>query len=459
MFRPKGITTTKMDIDFCEKYNMFPKSGIVLCAVSGGKDSMCLLEKLLELAPHYGFELRCAHYNHRLRGEESERDSYFVSNYCEKLSIPCYVGEGDVSAFAAENSLGIEEAARFLRYEFLEKTADEIGAARIATAHTADDNAETMLFNLSRGSGLKGLCGIPPVRGRIIRPLLQTTAAEVYKYLEEKGIPYVEDSTNFNDDYTRNKIRHRVVPELRSLGSGFDENLIRCAESLREDEEFLSGLARSFLAAHYHDNTLPVAEFSALPEPVSARALQIIVPSGLSRAHIEAVRYIAGGKESHSFADIPGLRVVREYDRLIFGSSPPSELPKRQLKIGEITEIPEAGLEISCKFIKNCQEVHNSFNIFFFKNDSICGNMFVMSRLEGEKIRLAGRNCTKTLKKLFSEARLNGENKALVPVLYDEAGAIAVYGLGIAERCSPISGDSVVKVEFRSAKADTNKEN
>ena len=443
-----------MDIDFCEKYNMFPRSGIVLCAVSGGKDSMYLLEKLRELAPLYGFELCCAHFNHRLRGEESNRDSRFISDYCAKLELPCYVGEGDVGDFASENGLGIEEAARFLRYEFLEKTADEIGAVRIATAHTADDNAETMLFNLSRGSGLRGLCGIPPVRGRIIRPMLLTTTSEVYKYLEENAIPYVEDSTNLKDDYTRNKIRHRVVPELRDLNSGFDESLIRCAASLREDEEYLSSLAQSFLAVHYRDKVLSAAEFSALPEPVSARVLQLIVPFGLSRAHIEAVRYIAGGKESHAFADIPGLRVVREYDKLRFGSSPYTEISKRQLKIGGITEIDEAGLEITCEFIKNCKDVHNSFNIFFFKNDSICGNMFVMSRLEGEKIRLAGRNCTKTLKKLFSEAKLNGENKALVPVLYDEAGAIAVYGFGIAERCSPISGDSVIKVEFRPASAD-----
>ncbi len=454
MFRPKGITTTKMDIDFCEKYDMFPRGGVVLCAVSGGKDSMYLVEKLRELAPQYGFELCCAHFNHRLRGEESERDSRFVSDYCGKLKIPLFIGAGDVSAFAAENGLGIEEAARTLRYEFLEKTADEIGAVRIATAHTADDNAETMLFNLCRGSGLRGLCGIPPVRGRIIRPMLQTATSEVYKYLEEKGIPHVEDSTNMKDEFTRNRIRHRVVPELRDLNPGFDESLIRCLASLREDEEFLSGLAQSFLASRYCDKTLPAAEFSALPEPVSARVLQLIVTSGLSRAHIDAVRNIASGTERHAYADIPGLRVVREYDKLIFGSASPSDLPKRQVKIGEITDIPEAGLKISCEFIKNCKEVHNSFNIFFFKNDSICGNMFVMSRLEGEKIRLAGRNCTKTLKKLFSEARLNGENKSLVPVLYDEVGPIAIYGLGIAERCSPISGDSVIKVEFSSVSTD-----
>lgn len=438
-----------MTNDFCEKYDMLPKSGIVLCAVSGGKDSMCLLGMLSELAPTYGFELRCAHFDHKLRGEESDRDRAFVEAYCKERGIPCYVGFADVSGYAKENGLGIEEAARTLRYAFLEKTAEDIGAEHIATAHTADDNAETLILNLVRGSGLKGLCGIPPVRGKIIRPLLQTTGAEVLKYLEEKGIPHVEDSTNEKDDYARNRLRHRVVPELERLNKGFDENLIRCLELLREDEEFLASLAQEFIDKSYSGGSLPVLEFSLLPKPVSARALQLIVPCGLSEKHINAVRSLASGDEKHAYADLPGLRVARDYDRLFFGAKEHSIIGKRELKPGTVTEVPEALLEITCEFIKNCKEIHNSFNIFFFKNDSICGKMFVKSRSEGEKVRLVGRNCTKTLKKLFSEAKLNGEGKTLVPVIYDEEGVIAVFGFGIAERCKPEIGDSVIKLTIK----------
>lgn len=446
--------TTKIDIEFYEKYDMLPRSGIVLCAVSGGKDSMYLLEKMTELAPQYGYEVRCAHFDHRLRGAESDRDRKFVEDYCAKRNIPCYIGSDDVSAFAAENGMGTEEAARTLRYDFLEKTAEEISACRIATAHTADDNTETMLFNLSRGSGLKGLCGIPPVRGKIIRPMLQTTTADVLRYLEKKGIPHIEDSTNLEDDYSRNKIRHKVVPELRDISSGFEENLIRCAALLREDEEYLTSQAKSFVDSNLHSNSVPAALFAALPKPVSARVLQIIVPCGLSSVHIDAVREIAVGNDSHAYADIPGMRVVREYDKLVFGAKEFTEIPKRNVLIGKIMEIPEAGLEISCELIESCKEIHNSFNIFFFKSDSICGNMFVMPRLEGEKIRLKGRNCTKTLKKLFSEAKLNGENKSLIPVLYDEKGAIAVYGFGIAERCRPTEGERVIKIEIKPKSVD-----
>jgi tRNA(Ile)-lysidine synthase len=443
-----------MNIDFCEKYNMLPKGGIVLCAVSGGKDSMYLLEKLRVLSPEYGFELVCAHFNHRLRGEESDRDQKFVEDYCEKLGIRCIVGTDDVSAFAAEKHLGTEEAARCLRYEFLEKTAEDIGAERIATAHTADDNAETLLLNLARGSGLKGLGGIPPVRGRVIRPMLQTGTAEVIRFLEENKIPHVEDSTNAEDAYTRNRIRHRIVPELRAVNDGFDENLMRCTALLREDEEYLTSLAQNFVDEYFTDNYLPASKFTALPRPVSARVLRLLLPDGLSSAHIEAVRDAAESENPHAVADICGMRVLKDYDRLIFGAKERKEIIRRDLQIGQVTQIPEAGLEISLEFIKNCKEIHNSFNIFFFQSDSICGSIFVKSREDGEKIRLNGRKCTKTLKKLFSESKLNGENRGLVPVLYDESGVLAVYGFGIAERCCPSEGDNVLKAEVRPLNAD-----
>jgi len=418
---------------------------------------MYLIEQMRVLAPEYGFELCCAHFNHKLRGTESDRDQKFVEDYCKIHGIPCFVGAKDVSAFAEINSMGTEEAARYLRYEFLEKTADIIGASRIATAHTADDNAETVLFNLSRGSGLKGLCGIPPVRGRLIRPMLQTTAAEVLSYLEKNGISHVEDSTNAQDDYARNRIRHKIVPELRLENEGFDENLMRCSALLREDEEYLTSLAQDFVNEYFIDNSLPASCFAALPRPVSARVLRLIVQRGLSSAHVEAVRTAAESKEPHAAADICGMHILRDYDRLIFGAKKTSEIMKRELQIGSVTEIPEAGLEISLKFINNCKEIHNSFNIFFFQSDNICGSIFVKSRSEGEKVRLNGRNCTKTLKKLFSETKLNGENRGIIPVLYDEKGVIAIYGFGIAERCCPKSGDDVLKAEVRPLHADETK--
>lgn len=443
-----------MNIEFCEKYDMLPRNGLILCAVSGGKDSMYLLENLRILAPDYGFSVACAHFDHRLRGAESERDRKFVEDWCKKTGVPCHVGEGDVRAYAEENSLGIEEAARELRYAFLEKTAEEIGAERIATAHTADDNVETLLLNLVRGAGLKGLCGIPPVRGKLIRPMLTVTAAEVLDWLEKNNVPHVEDSTNENDDCARNVVRHRVVPVLRELNEGFDENAVRCIENLRGDEEYIDALAEKFLKEHQSGNEISASALAILPGPVSARVLQRLSRKSLNALHIDAVRKLAAGENVHGAADIPGFRVTRDRDRLLFGASESAPIKKRVLLPGKTVAVPEAGALVSCEFIKNSSEIHNSFNIFCFKSDSICDTIFIRSRLEGEKIRLSGRGCTKTLKKLFSEAGLNGSSRDAIPVLCDGKGPIAIFGFGIAERCVPRLGDDVLRVELRPLKQE-----
>ena len=191
--------------------------GRVLCAVSGGADSVYLLHRCLEGAAGHGYSVCAAHYNHCLRGAESERDERFVLDMCAALGVECLSESGDVEHFAAVNGLGTEEAARIMRYDFLERAADRLGAETIATAHSADDNAETMLFALARGSGLKGLCGIPPRRGRIVRPMLGVTRGEIEAYLDSRGIAHVEDSTNAALDYSRNKIRALVTVSYTHL--------------------------------------------------------------------------------------------------------------------------------------------------------------------------------------------------------------------------------------------------
>ena len=173
-----------MKDDLIRKYSMLAAGSRVLCAVSGGADSMCLLYWLSELRETYQITLFAAHYEHGLRGEESLRDAEFTKAQCTDLGIPCVVEHGDVAAFAVSQRIGIEDAARTMRYRFLEETADKLGCERIATAHNLNDNAETVLMNLCRGAGTRGLAGIPPVRGRIIRPLLQTDRKEIEAYLD-----------------------------------------------------------------------------------------------------------------------------------------------------------------------------------------------------------------------------------------------------------------------------------
>lgn len=437
----------KMNTDFCEKYHMLPDSGIVLCAVSGGKDSMYLLENLRALAEERGFVVCCAHFDHRLRAE-SGGDRRFVEEWCAGHGVVCRSGSGDVRGFAENNCMSLEEAARHLRYAFLEEAADELGAVRIATAHTADDNIETMLMNLARGSGLRGMCGIPPVRGRIVRPMLTTTTAEVLDYLAEHGIPHVEDGTNALDDCTRNIIRHRVIPELRNAVPGFDGSAGRCIALLSEDEEYLSRLAEDYFLENFSGGSLPANKTAALPKPLFARVTAKAADRPLTKKQVDAIARIASGDALHAAADISGMRVQRDYDRLVFGAVEAESFEAVTLTPGETAAIPLLGVEAQCSFLPRCGEIHNSYNTFFFESGSICGKITLRPRKEGDSIRLWGRGCTKTLKKLFAENRMKGLEQGRRVVLCDERGVIAVQGLGIAERCAPASGDDVICVEL-----------
>jgi len=193
--------------EFAAQYDMLPRNGLVLCALSGGADSMYLAANLLAGMEQGGYRLAAAHYDHCLRGENSARDARFVREWCRSQGIPCVLGQGDVAARAKAEGRGLEETAREMRYAFLKETAAALGAEVIATAHTADDNGETLLLNLVRGSGLQGLCAIPPRRGNLVRPMLTTTRAEVERWLAEHHVPHVEDESNQDLCFTRNRVR------------------------------------------------------------------------------------------------------------------------------------------------------------------------------------------------------------------------------------------------------------
>ncbi|MDR2558962.1 MAG: tRNA lysidine(34) synthetase TilS, partial [Oscillospiraceae bacterium] len=220
-----------------EKYNMLSGGETVIIALSGGADSVCLLHALLEL----NITVEACHVNHKLRGEASDSDEMFVRNLCERLGIKLHVYEINVKSLQKKHQ-SLEECAREARYSYFA----EIGAGKIiATAHTAGDNTETVLLNLIRGTGLRGLCGIPPKRDNIIRPLIETTRAEILTYLEKKGADFVTDESNFSDEFTRNNLRLNVIPLLEKINPSFNAGVMRMCESLRLDEEYLHKIAVS----------------------------------------------------------------------------------------------------------------------------------------------------------------------------------------------------------------------
>lgn len=422
---------------------MLSEEDKLLCAVSGGADSMCLLHLMKENADEMGITVMAAHFNHKLRGEEAERDEKFVRSWCEEKGIEFISGSGDVRAYAENNHLSTEEAARILRYEFLENAAKKLGCNKIATAHNADDNAETVLLNLARGTGAKGLCGIPPVRDIFIRPILDKSRAEIERYLLENNVPHVEDSTNAGDEYSRNKIRHNVIPVLREINPAFSEAVMRTGELMREDEMCLDEMAQSFIKANLSENRLPADKLKELPKAVQSRVFRAMCGRALSASHADAVRKLTDG-EGLGYADVPGMRVSRDNGYIIFGVSDET-LPELEIRIGECVTAPN-GISVSAEVFETGQKIFNSLNTFCFKYDTVCGNMFLTPRKDGDKIKFSYRNCTKSLKDLFSEKKMTQAERNMTPVIRDEKGVIAVGGFGVCERCKAEPADKVIIV-------------
>lgn len=279
----------------------FPAGARVLCAVSGGLDSMCLLYFLDTWGPSAGFTAAAAHFNHQLRGEAADRDEDFVRTWCAGRNIPCYAGRGDTRALAAGEGLSLEEAARKLRYAFLEETAAREGFDAILTAHHADDNAETVLLNLIRGTGSAGLAGIPAQRGSLFRPFLQITRDTLAAYAAAHQVPHVEDETNARADAAdRNLLRLEVMPLLRQINPRAVEHMSAAAGRLREMETGLEDLTARYLRAASCQPgrvTIPLGKLAEVPDFLRPKVLLGLFDLlGTGRRDIGAVHLEAIGR-------------------------------------------------------------------------------------------------------------------------------------------------------------------
>lgn len=425
----------------------------VICALSGGADSVCMTHVLLSLAPELGFRVECAHFDHMLRGAESRRDAAFAAEWCWERGIPFHPGQGDVGAYAAERHLGMEEAARELRYAFLDTLGD--ARTRIATAHHADDQAETVLLALLRGSGLRGLAGIPPVRGRYIRPLLSVTRAEILQYLEEESLAHVEDSSNALDAGSRNRLRHQVLPVLREMNPGFSRRCTELGLLLRREDAYLERQAAP-LAGSCEGGALSVSALLEADPVLVARALrQAAAVQGISltRRQVWALEALLRSPPSARLSLPGGLRARRDYDCLYLGRQEASAEPmvEAELPFGHWVPLSGRNAEAYYGGVTELGKIQSNLTTFFFKKEKICGTICVRPRKPGDTLCLPGRRGTKSLKKWMIELHIPARQRDRLPVLADGEGVLAVPGIGAAARaCAPAAeADAVIILKER----------
>lgn len=429
------------ELALIQQYDMFPRGGTVLCAVSGGADSIYLLDRLRIMRAPFSFDftLIVAHYNHHLRGEESDRDEQFVRRFVRNIVPPegryfwlidgheipeppvqLIVGHGDVAAEAKRRRRGIEETAREMRYAFLRETAEAVGADVIVTAHNADDNLETLLLHLARGTGLQGLTGIQPKQGKLVRPLLATTRREIEEHLRIYRIPHIEDSSNADETYSRNKMRRQVLPLLEDFNPVLRENSIDMIRYLRTDNDYLNTQAAELIAQVQKVEggvSIDAAVIAQAPDALAVRAVRHLLAmtaggtTDCAAAHLEAVVSLCRGSDPSGETRLPGGRTARRvYERLVITDLPP--LPPLDEFTPKRGDNPIPGTDWVLRL-----------------DGAPWPGLVVRPRRIGDEITLPGRP-RRSLKKLFIDKKIPRLERDLIPVAADGDGVVAVAGFG-----------------------------
>lgn len=424
-------------LDFCRRETLFSPGDRVICALSGGADSVALLSVLLELRQALEISVEAAHFHHNLRGEEADRDAVFCRDLCTRLGIPCHFAKADPAAYGCGDS--IELTARDLRYAFLRSLSGD----KIATAHTADDNTETVLQHLLRGSGLRGLSGIPVKAKTLVRPLLSVTREEIEAYLQERGLPWVEDSTNAEDFCQRNRLRHQVIPALRAEMPKLHSQVFRQSSLLRREEAFLDRLAGEVLqSAQRGERSYDVQTLLEADPVLTDRALRLLLrpfyPADLAMAHTEGIYKVLCAENPSAGVDLPrGLRVFRRYGLLCVEERCDWHFPTTELQVPGETIIEEAGVKICCFFCEKIQNFANTPFHFAIKYDMISeSRITVRQRQEGDRFLMNG-GFHKSLKKLLIEKKIPCDLRQRFPVFTCGQELLAVGGIGVcADHCA-----------------------
>ncbi|MBQ4065674.1 MAG: tRNA lysidine(34) synthetase TilS [Clostridia bacterium] len=420
------------------------KRPAILVALSGGADSSLLLHLLKE----EGFPVGAAHLHHGIRGEEADRDEAFCRSLCHTLGVPFFSQRIDVPLMAKEWGMGVEEAAREVRYRFLQDTAREHGFPYLATAHNADDNLETVLFHLARGTGLRGLCGIPSKRDNLLRPLLDCTKEDILKACEEKNIPFVTDSTNYDVNYTRNFIRGEIVPLLRRINPKVSDavrNTVRC---LAEDDKALSAVADRY------DFSCGRQALASLPDGILSRVIlrelreAEIAPEG---RHIKAVATAIRSDSVRTSLSLPGGVLALDRDTLstALADPPVYDIP---LKEGFTPLTDEAGIFLGSSQNDHRNEINHLKNIYklsinaAFNFDTMKKALRARTRKAGDVIRYGG--MTRSVKKLLQSQKAPLALRDALPFVTSGDTVLWIPGFSVADEAAPKKGEASLPIIY-----------
>ena len=429
--------------NYIREQNMVAPGQRVVIGVSGGADSMCLLFLLYELRDELGIEISVVHIEHGIRGEASIEDAGYVEDICRKLSLPLRVEHFNIPKIAAESGESIEEAARNARYaEFEREDAD-----RIAVAHHACDLAETMLFNLFRGSSVKGMTGISPVRGKIIRPLLCLTREEIEDFCKEKGIDYRTDASNFDTEIPRNAIRHEIIPVARRINSNAVRHMTDVAADIREWSEYirteLDEFEKIYLSEEEGSIVLKISLFEEKPAIVASEIVRREIEKSagrlkdISRVHVRDLMSLAG-RTSGKRIDLPyGVSAVRDFDRIIFRKTQKKKDKRNQEfeviapENGEIMTPNGTLYTFSLDKIKNSDGFPKGKYTKWFDYDKIGCIPIVRTRRIGDYMSIKGGR--KKLKDVFTEAHIASQKRGEITFLADGDHVIWLPGVRMSE--------------------------
>ncbi len=417
--------------EYLRSFNIPLKDKKILVALSGGADSVSLLLVLAKLGKTFGFSVCAVHVNHGIRGEEALHDENFCISLCNGKNINLAVYHADIPAIAIQRKQSLESCGRDYRYGVFQAYCNENCVDYVATAHNANDNAETVLYNLLRGSGSEGLCGIPKTRGNIIRPLLGMGRKDIEAYLSALGQDYVTDGTNSDNCYTRNYIRNVVLPACKNVNSDAINAINRASLAVGEDCAYLNGVAEK---AEKDGNLLTMP--SALQSRIIKNKYKRLFDGSLEGVHINAIKNALSSTETKHIALPNGITAVVCRGKLSFDSGESLPVIEEKALLFGNNEVAEGCVSI---FVGT-----NGNAGVRIKKDAVCGSLFVRSRKEGDKVCV--RKINRSIKKCFIDKKISPSLRDLIPIVCDEKGIIYVPYIGVADRVYPKSGEAYLSI-------------